>query len=132
MSLRNFKLVKKKLTGWANYPQCDSSVAYPTTLEELKTLVSEKNIIARGNARSYGDSSISKSITVDMKNFCNIIDLNDGIWMAMQLTAIINAVFEEYQYLAVTAIAMIDFDFINWDCGCSRNHSLINNEWHGI
>ena len=77
MSLRNFKLVKKKLTGWANYPQCDSSVAYPTTLEELKTLVSEKNIIARGNARSYGDSSISKSITVDMKNFRNIIDLNE-------------------------------------------------------
>ena len=76
MSLTNFKLNKKRLTGWGNYPQCDSLVASPTTLEELKILVKEKIIIARGNARSYGDSSVSKRITIEMKNFNKIIDFN--------------------------------------------------------
>ena len=76
MSLTNLKLNKRILTGWGNYPQCDSLVASPSTLDELKTLAKEKTIIARGNARSYGDSSISKHITIEMKNFNKIIDFN--------------------------------------------------------
>ena len=76
MSLTNLKLNKRTLTGWGNYPQCDSLVASPSTLDELKTLAKEKTIIARGNARSYGDSSISKHITIEMKNFNKIIDFN--------------------------------------------------------
>jgi len=76
MSLTKLKLNKKILTGWGNYPKCSSLVAYPTTIEELISLTKEKNIIARGNARSYGDSSISKNITIEMTNFNRIIDLN--------------------------------------------------------
>ena len=41
--------------------------------------------------------------------------------MVIQFTAIINAVFEEYQYLAVTTIAMIDFDFILIKIACVRD-----------
>ena len=42
MSLTNLKLNKKTLTGWGNYPQCNSLVASPSTLDELKTLAKEK------------------------------------------------------------------------------------------
>ena len=100
MSLTNLKLNKKILTGWGNYPQCDSILASPSTLEELKVLAKEKGIIARGNARSYGDSSISKRITIEMKNFNKIINFNKETG---EITAEAGVILSEliYKYLPI-------------------------------
>ena len=100
MSLTNLKLNKKILTGWRNYPQCDSILASPSTLEELKILAKEKGIIARGNARSYGDSSISKRITIEMKNFNKIINFNKETG---EITAEAGVILSEliYKYLPI-------------------------------
>ena len=43
---------------------------------ELTKAISMNNAIARGNGRSYGDSSISEQNTICMKNFNKIIDFD--------------------------------------------------------
>mgnify|MGYP000350796164 CR=1 FL=1 len=43
------------------------------TIDEIK----KANVIARGNGRSYGDSSIGESVTVHMKYFNQIISFDE-------------------------------------------------------
>ena len=73
-----------KLTGWAGYPQHNAKMISPVSVSEIRKKLKEGNLIARGNGRSYGDSAISKSNTVSMKNFNKIIsfDNNNGILVA--------------------------------------------------
>ncbi len=73
-----------KLTGWAGYPQHNAKMISPVSVSEIRKKLKDGDLIARGNGRSYGDSAISKSNTVSMKNFNKVIsfDNDSGILVA--------------------------------------------------
>lgn len=58
----------KLISGWGRNPNIFCNVKYPKNLNSLKKLI-DKKCIARGNGRSYGDSSLQPNLTIDMKNF---------------------------------------------------------------
>ena len=58
----------KLISGWGCNPNVFCNVKYPKNLNSLKRLI-DKKCIARGNGRSYGDSSLQPNLTIDMKNF---------------------------------------------------------------
>ena len=66
-----------KLGGWGRYPLIETKLKSPSSIEELIKEISEKNLIARGNGRSYGDSAINKSNTISMKKFNRVIEFDD-------------------------------------------------------
>ena len=70
------KFKNKLLSGWAKYPQIAAKVQSPKKLEQIN-FNSKKGIIARGNGRSYGDSSINNANTADMLNFRKIISFDE-------------------------------------------------------
>ena len=54
---------KQKVSNWNNYPSIEATVFSPSTLDELSIYVqNNKQLIARGNGRCYGDSSLSNTI----------------------------------------------------------------------
>jgi FAD/FMN-containing dehydrogenase len=62
--------IKKDISGWSGFPKHQVNIFFPSTLKDVVKLIKDKkNMIARGNGRSYGDSSINKNCTIDMKNF---------------------------------------------------------------
>ncbi len=65
-----------KISGWAQYPKINAKIVSPNSINELTKAISMNNAIARGNGRSYGDSSISEQNTICMKNFNKIIDFD--------------------------------------------------------
>ena len=65
-----------KISGWAQYPKINAKIVSPNSINELTKAISMSNAIARGNGRSYGDSSISEQNTICMKNFNKIIDFD--------------------------------------------------------
>ena len=73
-----------KISGWGKYPLKDTEVLNPKNLEELKKIIKLGKIVARGNGRSYGDSSVGLLRTINMKNFNNIIsfDQKNGVLTA--------------------------------------------------
>ena len=83
--MRMLNQTKKKLSGWSGFPNKQTNVFFPSTLKEVIKLIKEKqNLIARGNGRSYGDSSINENCTIDMKNFNKLksFDSSSGILIA--------------------------------------------------
>jgi len=66
------------LSGWGRYPKISCSVFRPKNINELKKLIKNK-CIARGNGRSYGDSSLQPEGTIEMKNFNRIFFFNKKI-----------------------------------------------------
>ena len=58
-----------KLAGWGQYPIVEAEVVAPHSVEELLERIQLGHAIARGNGRAYGDSAISSSNTIEMKNF---------------------------------------------------------------
>ncbi|MBX6361358.1 MAG: FAD-binding oxidoreductase [Acidobacterium ailaaui] len=70
--------MKRKITNWGNYPAVESELYHFRTEEELKKLISLPSVIARGNGRCYGDSSLApfilstlhfnKALSFDMEN----------------------------------------------------------------
>lgn len=48
---------KVRLTGWGNYPVATSAIVSPRNEEELKEIVQQDTIIARGLGRSYADQA---------------------------------------------------------------------------
>ncbi len=65
------------IKGWAGYPKVDTRYFEPKTVDEIQKKIKSKNIIARGNGRSYGDSAIGATTTISMKNFNKIIFFNN-------------------------------------------------------
>lgn len=66
-----------KLSGWGKYPIKNTEVIKPKNLVELLEILNSTQLIARGNGRSYGDSSVGFLKTVDMKNFNKIISFDE-------------------------------------------------------
>jgi decaprenylphospho-beta-D-ribofuranose 2-oxidase len=55
-----------KLSGWGRYPVLEARLQRPRSLDALRRLVlSEPNLIARGNGRAYGDSAVNVSATIE-------------------------------------------------------------------
>ena len=66
-----------KVSGWGRYPVIESRVLFPRSISELRKIVlSETNMIARGNGRSYGDSAINSSATIEMKHFNRLLSFD--------------------------------------------------------
>ncbi len=52
-----------KITNWGNYPVIDAKVYSPSSIDEVKKIVSSSSeLIARGLGRCYGDSSLNHTI----------------------------------------------------------------------
>ncbi|MBI2429260.1 MAG: FAD-binding oxidoreductase [Ignavibacteriales bacterium] len=52
-----------KVTGWGNYPVVEATVHTPSTIDDVKKIISSTDeLIARGLGRSYGDSSLNHTI----------------------------------------------------------------------
>lgn len=58
-----------RLAGWGRYPVLEARVRAPRSVDALRSLVvSEPNVIARGNGRAYGDSAINPAATLEMRH----------------------------------------------------------------
>lgn len=66
-----------KLSGWGRYPLLQATVYRPRSMEALRDLVlSEPNLIARGNGRAYGDSAINISATIETRYLNRMISFD--------------------------------------------------------
>ncbi len=68
-SKKNNLSTSVEISGWGLYPRIKAYKQSPRNIYELKNAMTSSSVIARGNGRSYGDSSINISNTIDMKNF---------------------------------------------------------------
>ena len=63
-----------KLSGWGRYPVLEAQTLAPRNIAALRELVlSEPNLIARGNGRAYGDSAINRAATIEMRHLNRMI-----------------------------------------------------------
>lgn len=61
------------LSGWGRFPKLDCAVTAPRTEADLRALVAQGPLIARGNGRAYGDSALNPARTVDMRRFNRLL-----------------------------------------------------------
>ena len=73
----NKKFTKENISGWGGYPVQEANVVYPKNVEQILIEMKNSDLIARGNGRSYGDSSINKKNTINMKYLNHIISFDD-------------------------------------------------------
>lgn len=66
-----------KLSGWGRYPVINGKVNAPSSQEELAEFIKIGGVIARGNGRSYGDSSIGFKNTLQMHKFNRLLAFNE-------------------------------------------------------
>ena len=69
---------QKNISGWGGYPVQKARVVYPENIEQILVEIKKGNLIARGNGRAYGDSSINQKNTINMKYFNHIISFDDN------------------------------------------------------
>ena len=56
----NYERIKQKnISGWGGYPVQKANMVYPKNIEQILIETKNGDSIARGNGRSYGDSSIN-------------------------------------------------------------------------
>jgi FAD/FMN-containing dehydrogenase len=69
-----------RLAGWGRYPEAECQVVEPASADEVTRLVSASRTpaIARGNGRSYGDSSLSPECTIDMRRMDRMLAFDDA------------------------------------------------------
>ena len=81
---RNNTSTSEEISGWGQYPRVNVFKNKPRNIDELKKAIKTSSLIARGNGRSYGDSSINKISTIDMKNFNKFLffDESKGLLVA--------------------------------------------------
>ena len=59
---------RKTVTNWGNYPVVEADVIESRSLDRIcETIQSSEHLIARGNGRCYGDSSLSDNIFSALK-----------------------------------------------------------------
>ncbi len=71
------KLDQIDISGWGGYPVQKAKVVYPENIEQILIEVKKSELIARGNGRAYGDSSINEKNTVNMKYLNHIISFDN-------------------------------------------------------
>lgn len=65
------------VSGWGRYPKFTAKSKAPRNIDELRKAVRVGKAIAHGNGRSYGDSAISLSNTIYMKNFNRMLSFDE-------------------------------------------------------
>jgi decaprenylphospho-beta-D-ribofuranose 2-oxidase len=71
----------RTVTNWGNYPTLEANFTQPTTPDALREIVATSTpVIARGNGRCYGDSSLGENIisTLRLDRFISF-DRDEGI-----------------------------------------------------
>ncbi|MEQ9316232.1 MAG: FAD-binding oxidoreductase [Henriciella sp.] len=69
----------ERICGWGRHPVICGPMARPVDQRALeKTLKAHDRVIARGNGRSYGDSSFSSSGTVSILNLDHMLDFDES------------------------------------------------------
>ncbi len=70
----------EKISGWARNNFFKTKIKYPKNILDLQKCI-EKKVIARGQGKSYGDSSIQKNCVIGTKNLNRILkfDKKNGI-----------------------------------------------------
>ncbi|MEJ7848561.1 MAG: FAD-binding oxidoreductase [Pyrinomonadaceae bacterium] len=59
---------RKTVTNWGNYPAVEANVTESSEISDIRSLVENANtLIARGNGRCYGDSSLGPNIFSTLK-----------------------------------------------------------------
>jgi len=75
-----------KISGWGRCPKYDVNEVFPDSEKDLLDILSKNpnSFIARGNGRSYGDSSINKELTISMTKMNKFLswDSTNGILVA--------------------------------------------------
>lgn len=86
-----------KIFGWGRYPKIKATVFKLDKVSKLtKTLDSQCEIITRGNARSYGDSSLNyNAIDATSKKYFISFDSNKGL-LHIQAGALLSEVLEVF------------------------------------
>lgn len=89
---------RKIVTNWGNYPVAEADVTESADLSEIRELVARsERLIARGNGRCYGDSSLGENIfsTLRLNKFLTfdresgIIECESGVLLSEILDAIV-------------------------------------------
>ena len=82
-----------KLSGWGRYPVVEAQTYAPRSADALRSiLLSQPNVIARGNGRAYGDSAVNSSATLKMQNLNRMLAFDT---QAGQLTVEAGVLLEE-------------------------------------
>lgn len=71
--------LRKPLSGWGRFPVLDCMVSEAATADEAAWHPSIPGSIARGNGRSYGDSSLSPSCTLDVRRLDRLLAFDNGV-----------------------------------------------------
>jgi len=66
-----------KLAGWGRYPIIEANVTAPRCIADVSDAIQSGRAIARGNGRSYGDSSVSVTNTIHMKHFNRMLSFDE-------------------------------------------------------
>nr|WP_321511124.1 FAD-binding oxidoreductase [uncultured Hyphomonas sp.] len=67
-----------KLSGWGRYPTVECETGSPRSEADLEELVRSGPVIARGNGRSYGDSSLNSHMTIDMRRMSRMLSFDEA------------------------------------------------------
>lgn len=72
---------RKRVTNWGNFPVITANFSEPSNTNELRDIVLQNNnVIARGNGRCYGDSSLGENIISTLKlNHFLYFDQSEGL-----------------------------------------------------
>lgn len=98
---------RKKVTNWGNFPQVEAEVTEAVKPSEIEGLIERsETLIARGNGRCYGDSSLGDNIlsTLKLNKFLafdpieGTIECESGVL----LSDILNVIIPEGFFLPVT------------------------------
>ena len=74
----NKNLERENISGWGGYPIKKAKVVYPKNVKQILDEIKKGDLIARGNGRAYGDSSINQKNTISMKYLNQIISFDDS------------------------------------------------------
>lgn len=103
------------ISGWGNFPKTKATVYQPDTEGEIKTILEKEGIVlARGNAKSYGDASLAGAV-IDMRKMKKMLrfDCEKGIFEAeagILLSEILEIIVPKGWFLPVTpGIKLITF-----------------------
>lgn len=85
------------VSSWGNYPRNNDTVLTFKSIEELSKIIKKNNrIIAFGNGRSYGDSSLSEKI-ISFKSYNKILAFNvDSGILHVQSGVLLSDIIQKY------------------------------------
>jgi len=70
---------KENISGWGGYLVQKANITYPRNIDQIVAEIKKSDLIARGNGRAYGDSSINEKNTISMKYLNHIISFDDNL-----------------------------------------------------